>query len=104
MRATIVPADATGLIQDGPIHPAYIPWNRIISVERNEETTAVFYQVQGAVGCVVKWPLQTPKSLRFTPSEDASLEEPEQLAEIVMARSGVPITTRARRKGIQRAG
>ncbi len=100
MRATIVRVDATGLIQDGPIRLAYIPWNGVISVER----TAAFYEVEGDVGYTVKWPVQAPKSLEFTPSEGASLATPEQLAEIVMARSGVPVTTRARSKGAQRAG
>jgi hypothetical protein len=97
-RATIVRADASGLIQDGPVWLAYIPWTGVISIERHDTVTPPFYEVEGDVGYTVKWPLQTPKSLRFTPSEDASLVESEDLAEIVMVRSGVPITTRVRSK------
>jgi hypothetical protein len=97
-RATIVRADATGLIQDGPVWLAYIPWTGVISIERHATVNPPFYEVEGDVGYTVKWPLQTPKSLRFTPSADASLVESEELAEIVMERSGVPITTRARSK------
>jgi len=104
LRPTIVRADATGLIQDGPVRLAYIPWNGILSIERHDTVNPPFYQVEGDVGYTVKWPLQTPKSLTFTPSEDASLAEPEQLAEIVAARSGVPVTTRVRNKRAQRAG
>jgi hypothetical protein len=92
-RATIVRADATGLIQDGPVWLASIPWNGVISIERHDTVNPPFYQVESDVGYTVKWPMQTPKALSFTPSEGASLVEPERLAELVSLRSGVPITT-----------
>jgi hypothetical protein len=101
-RPTIVRANADGLMQDGPISSALIPWNGVVSIERNEDATP-FYEVEGDVGYTVKWPVQAPKALTFTPSAGASLVEPEQLAEIVTTRSGVPITTRARSKRAQRA-
>jgi hypothetical protein len=102
-RPTIVRANGDGLMQDGPIAMVFVPWSGIVSLERNENATP-FYEVEGDVGHTVKWPVQAPQSLTFTPSAGASLVEPEQLAKIVMARSGVPATTRARSKRTQRAG
>jgi hypothetical protein len=84
-------------VQDGPIVTAFIAWSAVVSIERNEDATP-FYEVEGDIGYTVKWPVQTPKSLAFTPSEGASLVEPEQLVEIVMAHSGVPLTRRVRSK------
>jgi hypothetical protein len=100
-RPTIVRANADGLIQDGPISSVLIPWNNVVSIERNEDATP-FYEVKGDVGYTVKWPVQAPKSLTFTPSAGASLVTPEQLAEIVTTRSGVAVMTRARSKGAQK--
>jgi hypothetical protein len=102
-RATIVRANADGLIQDGPIYWTLIPWNSVVSLERNEDATP-FYEDEGDVGYTVKWAVQAPKSLMITPSAGASLVTPEQLVEIVMAHSGVPITTRVHGERPQRAG
>jgi hypothetical protein len=101
-RPTIVRANADGLMQDGPITMAFIPWNGVVAIERNEGATP-FYEVEGDVRYTVRWPVPAPKSLEFTPSEGASLATPEKRAEVVRARSGVPITMRARSKRVQRA-
>ena len=97
-RPTIVRASADSIIQDGPIHSTLVPWNGVVAIERDEQVNPPSYRVEADVGSSVTWPLQTPKSLEFTPSEGASLATPEQFTEIVMARSGVPITTRVRGK------
>jgi hypothetical protein len=96
-------ANADGLMGDGPLTSAFIDWRDIVSIERSEDTTP-YYEVEGDVGYTVKWPVRAPNSLTCASGEAASRATPERRAEIVMARSGAPITTRARCKRVQRAG
>jgi hypothetical protein len=102
-RPIIIRANAGALRQNVPISSALIPWNGVVSFEHNEDAKP-FCEVEGDVGYTVKWPVQASQSLEITPSADAALVGPEHFAEIDMARSGVPITTRARSKRVSRAG